>query len=260
MAGSLGSLHRIHSGCISLVPLGLVDGLREERSAIGILETGDILIAIEERRSSHHEELSLDRLGCSFGGETIVIALSALRQAAGGIVQLLHHKVHTLIHRRARLEVLRLGIHILDAGDQDDRTIILHQEVVIVPDEEGGLSLVVLSRLLVDIGDLVHIIDQGVAVADPLEKLIPVRENRIRGGVEPLIKLIWCLVGKGGNHLITREEVHGSCTARGLRDKAVARIEVLLGRHRVLEGILIRCRPIGDNVEVAARRERRPQQ
>ena len=213
MTGSLGSLHRIHGGGIGLVPLGLIEGLREERSAIGILEPGDTLVAIEERRSSHHEELSLDRLGCRLGGKTIVIALSALRQSGGGIVQLLHHKVHTLIHRGASLEVLRLGIHILDAGDQDDRTIVLHQEVVIVADEEGGLSLVVLCSLLVDIGDLVHIIDHGVAVADPLEELIPVRENGIGGGVEPLIKLIGRLVGKGSNHLVTGEEVHRSGAA-----------------------------------------------
>ena len=124
---------------------------------------------------------------------------------------------------------------------------------MVISDHEFRLSFVNPEIRLRHVGHCVDIFQQDVAPPDTSEKRIPVGDHRFAGVVVSLREVGEGLVFPRGHHFIGRHQIQRSCFVTRIGQERITGIEIAFGHRRVLEGVFLVRRLIGDYVQITAR-------
>ena len=124
---------------------------------------------------------------------------------------------------------------------------------MVISDQKFRLALVNPKVRLRHVGHRVDIFQQDIAPPDTSEKRIPVGDHRFAGVVVPLREIGEGLVLPRGHHLVGRHQIQRSCFVTRIGQERITGIEIAFGHRRVLEGVFLVRRLIGDYVQITAR-------
>ena len=136
--------------------------------------------AIEQRRSSVEQHLSLHSLGNYACGKTKLVCLctcTCSRQTLGSLVKLLANEIDAVVVRFLSLIVLRQKHRVGCLAYYDDRTIAAREQEVIISDEECHLCLVVVAVFIfkaMEVAALIELVLEHIALANALIQSVPV--------------------------------------------------------------------------------------